>query len=638
MGWRRHGGPQRASSSAARRPSTGLVALVLAHGLCAARAQDHEGDPNHSAGSGAEATTQYTTEEISQMFEAQTGIATVASHMVEESLSAEDLLPSDLEMLLSTVIESNPLIFGSAIAFEPGLYEAIMGAGSLRDGVPLIDGQPMTSFTANDLVHGRSIYCPYGHRAGNYTVNTMDLAGAYDYTDLVGFGWYTDPKRLFLQGITPADSACSEEDRKLTRAIDGSAMAPCFWSEVYFDEGAGNIAMSTFSAPFRTKVDMSYLGGTYDGLPSAPDADGLWFGGVVTIDMSLEHISQRSCPADLCSNCPAGKQPDATGGCAPCSGNTFSIFGICKPCRGTAAMDHGLYTQCEPCAGYTRYSEPNSGCVCVPGRYLYGAASDGTVGSGLDKPIVCHESEYDEPSTTAPPGCERCGQCANCSTGSSTPTIRQGYVQLLTGAAQAHVFRCLYDTYDGDTFSICRAVRLANPKSVTIRGCFAEEQIDTATAGCKTCSEETAAQLADAAEGRGITARRRRSSAGRRRSGTYGTQAQRLPLTTACQATYTGHFCSQCIDNYELVELSDPDRHECVLCGGKSSSSTVVVTLVVLGLIIVVAYRRQILHGLASTPAKVVLLQAVVHCLWEPLRKLARGAFALFSRSQRYRC
>ena len=54
-----------------------MVALALAHGLCAARAQDHEGDPSHSAGSGAEATTQYTTEEISQMFEAQTGIATV---------------------------------------------------------------------------------------------------------------------------------------------------------------------------------------------------------------------------------------------------------------------------------------------------------------------------------------------------------------------------------------------------------------------------------------------------------------------------------------------------------------------------------------------------------------------------------
>jgi hypothetical protein len=535
-----------------------LVALVLAYWSNASAAE-----------TGGDA---YTTEEIAQMFAMAEGIAIVASYTLENQLAEGHLSPRELEMLLITVIESNPLIYGSAIAFEPGLYEAIVCPGAqscaavLDDGVP--DGQGMTAF-APRAADGLSLYCPYGHRA-NSSIKTMDLAGAYDYTGIDDTLWYTDPKRLFLQGVSALDSTCREEDRVLNRTFDGSAMAPCFWTKVYFDEGAGNIYMSTFSAPFRTTIDMSSLGETYDGIAARPDADGMWFGGVVTIDMSLEHINQRSCPADLCSSCLAGKQPTADEtGCAPCSGNTYSIFGVCQPCRGTAVEDNGLFTQCQPCSVGKRYSERNVGCVCMPGWYLYSknASTDKTLGGGLEVPIVCHESEY-ETSILPSPGCTQCGACAECSTGSEfgAPNVSAGYVQVLAGEhtfPAIHVFKCIYD-----------------------KGCFSNNEINTTTAGCKTCPDKT------------------------------------LPLTMACKDTYTGHFCSQCADDYELrrANEADPKRYECMRCGVQAKTSTITVAGAFIGMVIVFVMRGKILHSLAIAPARMVLMKAVARSIWDPFR------------------
>ena len=131
--------------------------------------------------------------------------------------------------------------------------------------------------------------------------------------------------------------------------------------------------MTTYSAVFRTDKNMSYLGATYDGVPSVPDAEGLWFGGVMTIDVSLKHIGAFTCPATVCSSCPQGKAPSADEtDCVQCleGSNTFSTWGVCEPCKGTAKRDSsGLYTSCQDCAVGKRYSDMETGCVCEKGQY-----------------------------------------------------------------------------------------------------------------------------------------------------------------------------------------------------------------------------------------------------------------------------
>jgi hypothetical protein len=130
--------------------------------------------------------------------------------------------------------------------------------------------------------------------------------------------------------------------------------------------------------------------------------------------------------------------------------------------------------------------------------------------------------------------------------------------------APISVFKCIYDT-----------------------GCFAESRIDTMV-GCKTCHERS------------------------------------LPLTTACQASYTGHFCSQCAEYYELksVKHADPKRYECVPCPEHHSRAifTSLITAIVLSaLVVVYVLREQILNELFA-PAKAATTQAVIASAWEPLR------------------
>jgi hypothetical protein len=311
----------------------------------------------------APSSKEYTREEIAQVFHALESTAVLASRMVEHMM--DRLKPRDLEMLVNLVVESNPSVYGSAVAFEPGLYAA--DVSELTDGVSHVNGGDMSSFVSDPLL-GLPIYCPYAHRtAGGVTTNTFDLAGGYDYTNHTSAAWYADPKRLFLRGLSSANESCREADRVFTRTFDNSTLGPCFWSDVYFDEGAGDIYMATYSAIIRTTKNMSYLGRTYDGLPSKPDATGKWFGGVITVDVSLRHIGARACPAEVCSSCPAGKQPSSENtDCVSCTDNTYSTYGICVACEGTAAADSvsGFPTQCAQCVEGKRYSERDLGCVC----------------------------------------------------------------------------------------------------------------------------------------------------------------------------------------------------------------------------------------------------------------------------------
>lgn len=99
---------------------------------------------------------------------------------------------ADIYRLLKSNVSRNPLIFGSAIAYEPYQYE-----------------------------QDRRLFSPYAFRDGE-NVRTMDIGvQAYDYTE-DKWEWYSKTKTR-------------------QKAI---------WTEPYFDKGAGNILMETCSVPF----------------------------------------------------------------------------------------------------------------------------------------------------------------------------------------------------------------------------------------------------------------------------------------------------------------------------------------------------------------------------------------------------
>ncbi len=103
-------------------------------------------------------------------------------------------------------------VFGSALAWRPGLSPA-----------------------------GRRLFSPYAYRAES-AIATMDIGQeAYDYTD-GSHEWFTRP----VSEGRPA------------------------WTEPYFDEGAGNILMVTYAAPFRVEGRIA---------------------GVATIDLPLDRLS-----------------------------------------------------------------------------------------------------------------------------------------------------------------------------------------------------------------------------------------------------------------------------------------------------------------------------------------------------------
>lgn len=119
-----------------------------------------------------------------------------------------------IESLLRANIRQNPRVFGSCMAFEPNAFRA-----------------------------GVESFAPYVCRDGEEgKLRSMDIGtGGYNYS---GWDWYRVPK----QTSGPA------------------------WTEPYFDKGAGDILMCTYSAPFRREGR---------------------FQGVVTVDISLAHLREE---------------------------------------------------------------------------------------------------------------------------------------------------------------------------------------------------------------------------------------------------------------------------------------------------------------------------------------------------------
>jgi len=98
-------------------------------------------------------------------------------------------------------VEKRPFIYGACAAFEPGTV------------------RPTSE-----------LFAPYVHRSGAAIAEMNISRGVYD--------WYGDPRWTWYR-----------EPKSLGRPV---------WSAPYFDEGAGNVLMTTYSAPFF--VDGSIAG------------------------------------------------------------------------------------------------------------------------------------------------------------------------------------------------------------------------------------------------------------------------------------------------------------------------------------------------------------------------------------------
>ncbi len=128
-------------------------------------------------------------------------------------LSIDEGLDSrEIEEILQRNVAGNPLVFGAAIAFAPGVFE------------------------------GRQRYAPYAFRQAEKSEKIGLIQLAYDYTE-AKWEWWNHPLK------------------------DGKAV----WTEPYFDEGGGNILMTTFSVPFYRKGR---------------------FAGVTTVDIPLKPLNE----------------------------------------------------------------------------------------------------------------------------------------------------------------------------------------------------------------------------------------------------------------------------------------------------------------------------------------------------------
>lgn len=129
-------------------------------------------------------------------------------------LEFHDVDDLEMKILLESVLFNNEELFGSAIAFEPYQYDQ--------------DSLYFASYV-------------YRNKNTNIYTHLNDPEYNYFYQD-----WYLVPKTL----LKPT------------------------WSEPYYDEGGGNLLMSTYSVPFYK----------FDGYKE-------YFNGIVTVDVSIEWLT-----------------------------------------------------------------------------------------------------------------------------------------------------------------------------------------------------------------------------------------------------------------------------------------------------------------------------------------------------------
>ncbi|MEA4982879.1 MAG: SpoIIE family protein phosphatase [Paludibacter sp.] len=148
---------------------------------------------------------------------------------IEEIIKPAEMLPNNLSWMLETgslpkdsimpflakLVKNNPIIYASAIAFEPDVFAP-----------------------------GVKAYAPYAYRKGN-KIETMDLWSP-DYNYFI-MDWYQIPATL----------------------------KESYWAEPYYDTGGADALLSTFSVPFYVRKNGERV-----------------FGGIITIDISLEWLTE----------------------------------------------------------------------------------------------------------------------------------------------------------------------------------------------------------------------------------------------------------------------------------------------------------------------------------------------------------
>ncbi len=156
---------------------------------------------------------------MSLVHRVETELAAVAKVTagVASSLETSSHTEPELLSLIRTTVEKNPEIYGSGVAFEPYAFNA-----------------------------ASRLYAPYYFREKGQIAFSR-LENSYQYVPYLYWDWYQIPREL----------------GKLE------------WSEPYFDEGAGNIPMSTCSVPFYGETD-----GTKQ------------LKGIVTADISLDSLTE----------------------------------------------------------------------------------------------------------------------------------------------------------------------------------------------------------------------------------------------------------------------------------------------------------------------------------------------------------
>ncbi|MBI4005985.1 MAG: SpoIIE family protein phosphatase [Gammaproteobacteria bacterium] len=141
-------------------------------------------------------------------------VAQIANNTATFMESVPPLDEDSLFEILRSNVERNPMIYGSAIAFAPYKYDA-----------------------------NRRLFSPYVYRSGSLLQDIDIGSQSYDYTE--------DRWEWFVRA------------RNAGKPI---------WTEPYYDEGAGNILMNTFSVPFYQ--DGNFLG-------------------VATIDIALDKLQKQ---------------------------------------------------------------------------------------------------------------------------------------------------------------------------------------------------------------------------------------------------------------------------------------------------------------------------------------------------------
>jgi len=182
-------------------PLFAIFAIILALGLRAIEDNNQE-RLTHELAQSAElqaAKIEVLLREVAQI------ASTTASNLSIDS----DITEAAAFEILRSNVASNSLVFGAALAFEPGEFS------------------------------GRQLFGPYVYRQGKDLSEIVSTELDYDYTQ-PEWDWWHLPRKA-LTGV---------------------------WTEPYFDEGGGNIYMTTFSAPIFK--DSRFIGVATIDIPLEP--------------------------------------------------------------------------------------------------------------------------------------------------------------------------------------------------------------------------------------------------------------------------------------------------------------------------------------------------------------------------------